>query len=83
VAQDAREHFGDKVFTTIIPRNIRLAEAPSFGKPIVVYDALSVGAQSYMAVAKELITRMAAGPSESASAMKAGSTSTSPEQNPV
>lgn len=57
VAADARSHFGDKVYTTVIPRNIRLAEAPSFGKPIVVYDVASVGAQAYMAVAKEIIER--------------------------
>ena len=60
VATDARSHFGDKVFTTVIPRNIRLAEAPSFGKPIVVYDVVSVGAQAYMAIAHELIDRTAA-----------------------
>ncbi|MEP6832836.1 MAG: AAA family ATPase [Gemmatimonas sp.] len=57
VAADARSHFGDRVYTTVIPRNIRLAEAPSFGKPIVVYDVASVGAQAYMAVAKEIIQR--------------------------
>lgn len=57
VATDAREHFGDRVFDTVIPRNIRLAEAPSFGKPIVVYDVSSVGAQAYMAVARELLDR--------------------------
>ncbi len=57
VAADAREHFADKVFDTIIPRNIRLAEAPSFGKPIVLYDVTSVGAQAYMAVARELLVR--------------------------
>ncbi|MBC8089409.1 MAG: ParA family protein [Phycisphaerae bacterium] len=57
VAADARAHFGDKVYKTVIPRNIRLAEAPSFGKPIVVYDIASVGAQAYMAVAKEIIER--------------------------
>jgi chromosome partitioning protein len=57
VANDAREHFGATVFRTVIPRNIRLAEAPSFAKPIAVYDAASVGAQAYMAVADELITR--------------------------
>lgn len=57
VAADAREYFGNQVFDTVIPRNIRLAEAPSFGKPIVVYDVASVGAQSYMNVARELITR--------------------------
>ena len=57
VAADAREYFGSQVYDTVIPRNIRLAEAPSFGKPIVVYDVASVGAQSYMSVARELITR--------------------------
>ena len=57
VAADAREYFGNQVFETVIPRNIRLAEAPSFGKPIIVYDVASVGAQSYMSVAKELLTR--------------------------
>ncbi len=55
VASDARAHFGERVFSTVVPRNIRLAEAPSFGKPIVVYDVGSVGAQAYMAVARELI----------------------------
>lgn len=69
VAEDARAHFGEKVFQTVIPRNIRLAEAPSFGKPIVVYDLASVGAQAYMAVARELIQRGApqlASPSQAA-----------------
>lgn len=67
VAADARSHFGDRVFQTVIPRNIRLAEAPSFGKPIVVYDVASVGAQAYMAVAHELIARMnSAGPEAAA-----------------
>jgi chromosome partitioning protein len=60
VVSDAREHFGDRVFDTIVPRNIRLAEAPSFGKPIVLYDITSVGAQAYMAVARELLARDAA-----------------------
>jgi chromosome partitioning protein len=58
-------HFGDRVFTTMIPRNIRLAEAPSFGKPIVVYDLASVGAQAYMAVAQELIGRLRGTPASS------------------
>lgn len=57
VAADAREYFGNQVFDTVIPRNIRLAEAPSFGKPIILYDVASIGAQSYMSVAKELIAR--------------------------
>ena len=57
VAADAREYFGAQVFKNAIPRNVRLAEAPSFGKPIILYDVASVGAQSYMAVAEELIAR--------------------------
>jgi len=57
VAADAREYFGNKVFQSVIPRNVRLAEAPSFGKPIILYDVASVGAQSYMEVARELIER--------------------------
>ena len=57
VASDAREYFGSQVFETVIPRNVRLAEAPSFGKPIILYDVASVGAQAYMGVARELIQR--------------------------
>ena len=57
VAAEAREYFGAKVFETVIPRNVRLAEAPSFGKPIILYDVASVGAQAYMNVARELIER--------------------------
>ena len=55
VADEAKEYFGDRVFRSVIPRNVRLAEAPSFGKPIVLYDAVSAGAQSYLALARELI----------------------------
>lgn len=58
VAEDAREYFGGKVFDTPIPRNVRLAEAPSFGKPILLYDLQSVGAKSYLAVGQELIRRL-------------------------
>jgi len=57
VAADAREYFANQVFETVIPRNIRLAEAPSFGKPIILYDVASIGAQSYMSVARELMAR--------------------------
>lgn len=57
VAADAREYFGTKVFQSVVPRNVRLAEAPSFGKPIILYDVASVGAKAYMGVAKELIER--------------------------
>lgn len=57
VAADARDYFGDTVFETVIPRNVRLAEAPSFGKPIMLYDVASIGAKAYMGVARELIAR--------------------------
>ncbi|MGH7621853.1 MAG: ParA family protein, partial [Gemmatimonadaceae bacterium] len=57
VASEAREYFGGQVFETVVPRNVRLAEAPSFGKPIILYDVASVGAQAYMNVAKELLNR--------------------------
>jgi chromosome partitioning protein len=57
VAAEAREYFGAEVFDTVIPRNVRLAEAPSFGKPIILYDVASVGAQAYVNVAKELMRR--------------------------
>jgi chromosome partitioning protein len=57
VASDAKEYFGAKMFPTVIPRNIRLAEAPSFGKPILMYDIQSVGAKSYLATAQEVVRR--------------------------
>jgi len=55
VLEEARHYFADKVYRTVIPRNVRLSEAPSFGKPIVLYDVLSTGARSYMELARELI----------------------------
>lgn len=58
VAEEAKEYFGAKVFKTVIPRNVRLAEAPSFGKPILMYDVQSVGAKGYIAVAQELMKRV-------------------------
>ena len=64
VAEDAREYFGSKVFKTAIPRNVRLAEAPSFGEPIVLYDVLSAGAQSYLSLARELLGSDASFPAE-------------------
>jgi chromosome partitioning protein len=57
VADEAKEYFGARMFRTVIPRNVRLAEAPSFGKPILLYDIGSIGAQTYLNVAEELITR--------------------------
>ncbi|TFG51648.1 MAG: ParA family protein [Gemmatimonadales bacterium] len=58
VAADAKEYFGDRMFAAVIPRNVRLAEAPSFGKPILLYDIQSVGAKSYIAVAQDLMRRL-------------------------
>src|SRR5690349_11739112 len=58
VADDAKEYFGAKMFVTPIPRNVRLSEAPSFGKPILLHDVQSVGAKSYLAVAQELLHRL-------------------------
>jgi chromosome partitioning protein len=57
VATNLREYFGDKLCTTTIPRNIRLAEAPSYGKPVLAYDPRSKGAESYIKLAKELMGR--------------------------
>ena len=55
VAEELKKHFGDKVYKTMIPRNITLAEAPSHGKPVILYDIRSKGAQSYLALAQEVI----------------------------
>lgn len=57
VSAQLREHFGDKVYRTIIPRNVRLAEAPSYGKPVIDYDRNSKGAQAYLALAGEVLRR--------------------------
>ena len=57
VAEEVRNHFADKVYTTVIPRNVRLGEAPSFGKPIILYDIRSRGSEAYVNLAKEFIAR--------------------------
>jgi chromosome partitioning protein len=57
VAQELRDHFGASVFETVIPRNVRLSEAPSHGKPVLLYDLHCKGAQSYLALARELTQR--------------------------
>ncbi len=57
VIAEARKYFPDKVYKTIIPRNVRLSEAPSFGKPIVSYDIRSKGAESYLSLAREILRR--------------------------
>jgi len=60
VVEEVHKHFADKVFKTIIPRTVRLSEAPSFGKPIIHYDRHSAGATAYMALAKEFLKRQRA-----------------------
>jgi chromosome partitioning protein len=57
VAEDLRQFFNDEVFETVIPRNVRLAEAPSYGRPILQYDVTSKGAQCYLQLARELLAR--------------------------
>jgi chromosome partitioning protein len=57
VAEEAKEYFGSRVYDTTIPRNVRIAEAPGFGKPIILYDIVSVGARSYLSLAREVIKR--------------------------
>ena len=60
VANDVREFFKDKVFRTVIPRNVRLSEAPSHGMPVMLYDVKSRGAEAYLALAREVLERAAA-----------------------
>jgi len=57
VADEARKYFDDKVYETVITRNVRLSEAPSFGKPIILYDILSAGAENYISLAKEVLSK--------------------------
>lgn len=86
VADEVRRYFGDRVFDTIVKRNVRLSEAPSFGKPALLYEASSTGAQNYMALAQEILDNNEeyldsgssadsvekAGPSDSSSAGREG-----------
>ena len=60
VSDQLKAHFGDKVFDTVIPRNVRLAEAPSYGLPGVVFDASAKGSQAYVEFAREMVQRLAA-----------------------
>jgi chromosome partitioning protein len=55
VAEEARKFFTDKVYQTVINRNVRLSEAPSFGKPIILYDVMSTGAENYLSLAEEIL----------------------------
>jgi len=58
VYRQVREYFRDKMFRSIIPRNVKLSEAPSYGVPIISYDLKSKGAESYIELAKEILTRL-------------------------
>jgi len=68
VAADVREHFGDKVYDTVIPRNVRVSEAPSFGKPVLLYDLECAGAQAYLGLAREVVRQERSGSQELAPA---------------
>lgn len=57
VAEEVRKYFGDKVYKTVINRNVRISESPSYGKPIILYDAISAGAKNYMALTNEFLER--------------------------
>lgn len=57
VAKDVRSHFGQAVYNTVIPRNVRVSEAPSFGKPVLVYDLKCAGSQAYLKLAREVVVR--------------------------
>ena len=57
VAEEVREHFGDKVFKSVIPRNVKLSESPSFGRPIILYDVESRGSEAYFSLAREIISK--------------------------
>ena len=65
VAEEVRSHFADKVYTTVVPRNVRLGEAPSFGKPVILYDIRSRGSEAYVNLAKEFIRRAERGAASS------------------
>jgi chromosome partitioning protein len=58
VSEQLKDHFGDKVFDTVIPRNVRLAEAPSYGLPGVVFDASAKGSQAFVEFAREMVGRI-------------------------
>ncbi|TVQ68058.1 MAG: ParA family protein [Balneolaceae bacterium] len=57
VADEVRRYFDNRVFETVISRNVRLAEAPSFGKPVLLYDSVSIGSKNYLALAREIVIR--------------------------
>ena len=58
VSEQLKSHFGDKVFDTVVPRNVRLAEAPSYGLPGIVFDPLAKGSMAFLAFARELVVKL-------------------------
>lgn len=82
VVDEVRSHFGDKVYHTVIPRNIRISEAPSYGKPVVLYDPRSTGAEAYRGLAREFLKRSSA-PVAAASAEPAEPSEPAPEPAPA
>ena len=79
VSRQLEAHFGDKVFATLVPRNVRLAEAPSHGLPGVLYDPQSMGAQAYLEFARELLARLAGQSSAKHRVPAASSTAAAPD----
>ena len=79
VSRQLEAHFGDKVFATLVPRNVRLAEAPSHGLPGVLYDPQSKGAQAYLEFARELLARLASQSSAKPRAQAATSAAAAPD----
>jgi chromosome partitioning protein len=72
VAEEVRSYFGEKVYRSVIHRNVRLSEAPSFGKPVILYDALSVGSQNYIDLAQEVLKNAGLPPAAPGSSAAAG-----------
>ena len=68
VEADVREHFGERVYQTVIPRNVRVSEAPSFGLPAIVYDINCTGSRAYLRLAAELLRRAGRLPEREAAA---------------
>jgi chromosome partitioning protein len=83
VVQEVIRHFGDKVFETLIPRNVRLGEAPSFGKPIIAYNPLCTGASAYRQLAREFLARRNGGVEEEDGDPGGGFKLKSPFEKPV
>lgn len=75
IVEDVKKFFGEKVYSTIINRNVRLSEAPSYGKPVLLYEAVSSGARNYMELAREFLGRQ--------KASTPGSATSAPPDSPV